>query len=376
MNVFSLPKNLQKFRRGRGITQEELADFIGVTKASVSKWENGQSLPDILLLPQLAAYFDVSVDDLLGYQPQLSTEQIRKYYHDLAADFAELPFEQVMDKCLVLVKKYYSCYSFLLQISVLWLNHFSLAQSPERQSEVLEQAAELCLRILSGSRDIGLCNDAVSIKAVIDLQQGRPQDVIDSMEQLLDPRRFTSQSDAVLIQAYKAAGDISKADSYAQICLYNHLLSLVADATQLLLLHPEDLNLCEETIRRISQVNQAFSFDQLNPNTTAAFYFYAAVVYAGHRQPEKVFQYLWKYAGLTRSLLDSDILLHGDSYFNCLDSWFLESDLGAEAVRNKKLVRGSAIQALDHPSFAPLSETKEFRQIRNFLEKEGGHNGF
>lgn len=44
MNVFSLPKNLQKFRRGRGITQEELADFIGVTKASVSKWENGGSL--------------------------------------------------------------------------------------------------------------------------------------------------------------------------------------------------------------------------------------------------------------------------------------------------------------------------------------------
>ena len=94
MNVFSLPKNLQEFRRGRGITQEELADFIGVTKASVSKWENGQSLPDILLLPQLAAYFDVSVDDLLGYQPQLSTEQIRKYYHDLAADFAELPLNR------------------------------------------------------------------------------------------------------------------------------------------------------------------------------------------------------------------------------------------------------------------------------------------
>lgn len=43
MNVFSLPKNLQEFRRGRGITQEELADFIGVTKASVSKWENGVS---------------------------------------------------------------------------------------------------------------------------------------------------------------------------------------------------------------------------------------------------------------------------------------------------------------------------------------------
>ena len=54
--------------------QDELATFLGVTKASVSKCENGQSMPDILLLPELATYFDVSVDELLGYEPQLSKE--------------------------------------------------------------------------------------------------------------------------------------------------------------------------------------------------------------------------------------------------------------------------------------------------------------
>lgn len=50
-----------------------------VTKASVSKWKSGQSYPNILLLPKLATFFNVTVDELIGYEPQLSLEQIKKY---------------------------------------------------------------------------------------------------------------------------------------------------------------------------------------------------------------------------------------------------------------------------------------------------------
>ena len=67
MNILNFSENIIKLRHKKGITQEELADFVGVTKASVSKWETKQSLPDIMLLPRLAAYFDVTVDELLGY---------------------------------------------------------------------------------------------------------------------------------------------------------------------------------------------------------------------------------------------------------------------------------------------------------------------
>ena len=57
--------NIKSLRQKKGITQDELASFLGVTKASVSKWENGQSMPDIILLPEIATYFDVTVDVLL-----------------------------------------------------------------------------------------------------------------------------------------------------------------------------------------------------------------------------------------------------------------------------------------------------------------------
>ena len=89
MNTLNFSENIARLRHEKKITQEQLADFVGVTKASVSKWETGQSMPDILLLPQIAAFFDVTIDELLGYEPQLSREQIRKIYFELAADFAK-----------------------------------------------------------------------------------------------------------------------------------------------------------------------------------------------------------------------------------------------------------------------------------------------
>ena len=109
---------------------------LGLTRA-------GQSMPDIMLLPQLATYFDVTVDTLLGYEPQLSKEQIQRIYSELVANFAEMPFEKVFAKSELLVKRYYSCYSFLYQVCVLWINHFMLVEEKERQMEILEEILDL-----------------------------------------------------------------------------------------------------------------------------------------------------------------------------------------------------------------------------------------
>lgn len=53
-------------RKKHGLTQESLADKLGITFQAVSKWETGQSCPDISLIPQLAEIFEVSIDELFG----------------------------------------------------------------------------------------------------------------------------------------------------------------------------------------------------------------------------------------------------------------------------------------------------------------------
>ena len=57
MKELNIGTVLGERRREKGVTQEEVAAFVGVSKASVSKWETGQSYPDITVLPVLASFF-------------------------------------------------------------------------------------------------------------------------------------------------------------------------------------------------------------------------------------------------------------------------------------------------------------------------------
>ena len=62
----NLGKTIWELRKQKNVTQEDLAAELGVTAAAVSKWENGYTLPDILMLCALADYFHVTTDQLLG----------------------------------------------------------------------------------------------------------------------------------------------------------------------------------------------------------------------------------------------------------------------------------------------------------------------
>lgn len=69
----NLAANIREMRRARGITQTELAQSLSVTPQSVSRWETGQAYPDVVLLPRIAKYFDVSLDELmLGLESSLT----------------------------------------------------------------------------------------------------------------------------------------------------------------------------------------------------------------------------------------------------------------------------------------------------------------
>ncbi len=68
MNV--LIENLRKLRLAKGYTQEQLAEKLGVSAQSVSRWECGNTLPDVVLLPKIARLYGITIDDL--YREQIS----------------------------------------------------------------------------------------------------------------------------------------------------------------------------------------------------------------------------------------------------------------------------------------------------------------
>ena len=83
----TLGNKISELRRSKGITQEEIAEKLGVSPQAVSKWENDISCPDILLLPKIAEMLGVTVAELLSDKPKQQTmllpENKRKNIDDL-----------------------------------------------------------------------------------------------------------------------------------------------------------------------------------------------------------------------------------------------------------------------------------------------------
>ncbi len=71
----TLGKRIVYHRKRIGMTQDQLAEKLGITAQAISKWENDQSCPDIILLPQLAEVFGISTDELLGRKTQQEVHQ-------------------------------------------------------------------------------------------------------------------------------------------------------------------------------------------------------------------------------------------------------------------------------------------------------------
>lgn len=81
-------ENIKRLRRKKGITQETLAEHMHISAAAISKWERGETLPDISLVIPLASYFGVSTDEILGLDAAKNEEKIKSYldqYYRLGA---------------------------------------------------------------------------------------------------------------------------------------------------------------------------------------------------------------------------------------------------------------------------------------------------
>jgi transcriptional regulator with XRE-family HTH domain len=83
MNII-ISDNLKELRKKKNNTHEDLAEFLTVSSAAVSKWERGECYPDIEFLPKTASYYDISMDDLFGMGEIKKKERVDEY---LAKDY-------------------------------------------------------------------------------------------------------------------------------------------------------------------------------------------------------------------------------------------------------------------------------------------------
>lgn len=158
-------------------------------------------------------------------------------------------------------------------------------------------------------------------------------------------------------------GQVEKADSFAQMSMYLHLLLLIGDGVQFLSIHMQERKVCDETIRRLEQVIDIYHMDKVHPNVVASYLYQAASYFCVQGELEEAIKRLQRYVSLVKSVTEKETLLCGDDYFNKLDGWFENLDLGTQMVRDKKFVLRSARMSLENPAFASLKDREEFAKI-------------
>lgn len=358
MNELNISKTLISKRKAKGITQDDLASYIGVSKASVSKWETGQSYPDITFLPQLASYFNISVDELIDYQPQMIKDDIRKLYIRLSKDFAEKPFDDVLAAIRETTKKYYSCFPLLFHMGVLLTNHYMLATEHKRQ-EIIREAIELFNRTKSQSDDFTLCKQSNGMEAMCYLILAEPVKII---ELLADTNVSIIDESNLLSAGYSMSGKPDQAKEILQVGIYQNLLIMIQSLTALLQLEISEPQTSNYIIDRIICLSDAFDLEHLHPATSLSVYLNLATVYVRQNEIDNALSALQKYCDLAVSM-SYPMTLHGDEFFNKIDEWLAELDLGTNAPRSEKIIKQGIIDAAKSAAFATLSDHFRYKSI-------------
>jgi len=78
--LICLGENIRSLRIAKGITQEKFGYEMGVSAQAVSRWENGATYPDIMMLPMIADFFDVTLDELMGRGRELDSNEREAFF--------------------------------------------------------------------------------------------------------------------------------------------------------------------------------------------------------------------------------------------------------------------------------------------------------
>ena len=216
--TINIGRTIARERRRRGVTQEALASHLGVSKAAVSKWELGQSLPDVSLLPRIAAYFSLSLDELFDWHDGLTQEESAALYAEVYA-LGEQDLTAAHERLRALAAEHYSDVSLLLMLASLltmWAAGMAAPPSPAGEKDggpdvplsadaLVGEALALLDRVLEVTTDPATLYLAQQQKATTLFQAGH----FDEAAALLEPlvrRQDAGAPTMLLASAWRRLG--------------------------------------------------------------------------------------------------------------------------------------------------------------------------
>ena len=154
----TIGKTIRKYRKEKGLTQEEMATRLGVSTPAVNKWENDNTLPDISLLVPIARLFGISTDELLSFKNDITDKETDIFIKQLDRRLKHEPYDDVFLDAKKKIEEYPCNERLKWQVAVV-LNAARLLNEVDN-SDQYDEAIRSWFSGLLGSEDLSIRRSA------------------------------------------------------------------------------------------------------------------------------------------------------------------------------------------------------------------------
>lgn len=218
-------EKIYKLRKEKGITQEQLANALGVSAAAVSKWETGNTYPDITLLPSLARYFDTSIDELLSFTKEISNEDVLIIEQEFENIFENEGINKAIDYLEKNIKEYPNSDYLKYRGAGILQMHSEAIDSKEEMDKMFFRAIELA-KTVSESKNKEFRNVSYALLSTLYV---RVQDFDNAEEALKKIPKTDVNPDGLLPTIYFLKGNVEEAEKLYQMNLFKSITSAISD---------------------------------------------------------------------------------------------------------------------------------------------------
>lgn len=186
----SMPINevIRQKRKSLGLTQEQIADRLGVSVPAVSKWESGFSYPDVTLIPALARMLRTDLNTLLCYNQELSQTEVGDFLNQISQVVTNESFEEAFNRAKDKIKEYPNDARLIHSIAMVLYGSMIMtgqtSQFASQQKEYYDQEIQHLYEVVGNSDNLEYANRAnymLAARAISDEAYEKAQEILDRL---------------------------------------------------------------------------------------------------------------------------------------------------------------------------------------------------
>ena len=199
MNIGNIIKDL---RIKKKYTQEQLAKFVGVSAPAVNKWENGNSVPDVTLLPVIARVLDTDINTLLDFNKEMTVSEVADFMNLLVMTMQKEGYEKAYKVAENKIKEYPTCDLLMFNCAMI-LDSGIMMFKPKADEAIYREYTEGLYRKVAESGDLNMANQAKSVlitKALEKKEYEKAADILMSIKDVtaVDKKGIRAKIDLAL----------------------------------------------------------------------------------------------------------------------------------------------------------------------------------